>query len=123
MPSEDYPAHAYDLCLGSTFSANAWASAATKANTFIEKLNLTEKAGIVTGSSGSCIGNTVAIERLGFPGLCISDGPTAVNRADLVSIFPTGISTAASWDRDLIYQRGFALGSEFKDKGSHVGLG
>lgn len=112
-----------DFEKGSTFSASAWSSAATKANTFIAKLNLTEKASIVTGSSGSCIGNIAAIERLGFPGLCISDGPTAVNRADLVSIFPAGISTAASWDRELMYRRGFALGSEFKDKGAHVGLG
>jgi beta-glucosidase len=96
-----------------------------KANAFIAQLNLTEKAGMVTGSAagGSCIGNIAAIQRLNFSGLCLSDGPTAVNRADLVSIFPAGITTAASWDRELMYERGFALGSEFRDKGTHVGLG
>jgi beta-glucosidase len=80
---------------------------------------------MVTGTSltGSCVGNIAPIERLGFLGICISDGPTAVNRYDLVSVFPAGMTTAASWDRDLMYQRGFYLGAEFKAKGSHVGLG
>lgn len=52
----------------------------------------------------------------------MADGPTAYNRADLVSVFPAGLTAAASWDEDLIYQRALALGSEFRDKGSHVGL-
>jgi beta-glucosidase len=78
---------------------------------------------MVTGDNGPCIGNIAPIERLGFSGICMSDGPTAFNRADLVSIFPAGLTAAASWDRDLIYQRALALGSEFKAKGSHVGLG
>jgi len=51
------------------------------------------------------------------------DGPTALNRVDLVSIFPSGITAAASWDKDLIYGRANALGNEFRDKGVHVLLG
>jgi beta-glucosidase len=80
---------------------------------------------MVTGSSasGPCIGNIVPIARIGFPGLCISDGPTAVNRMDFVSIFPAGLTVAVSWDTDLMYQRGFSVGSEFRDKGVHIGLG
>ncbi|KFZ08204.1 hypothetical protein V502_09489 [Pseudogymnoascus sp. VKM F-4520 (FW-2644)] len=77
---------------------------------------------MVTGGDGPCIGNIVPIERLGFSGICMADGPTAYNRADLVSVFPAGLTAAASWDKDLIYQRALALGSEFRDKGSHVGL-
>lgn len=93
-----------------------------KANAFIARLNLTEKANMVTGGDGPCIGNIVPIDRLGFSGICMADGPTAYNRADLVSVFPAGLTAAASWDKDLIYQRALALGSEFRDKGSHVGL-
>jgi len=78
---------------------------------------------MVTGGSGNCIGNVRAIPSLGFSGICSMDGPTALNRADLVSIFPSGLTTAASWDRDLIYERGYSLGSEFRDKGVHVLLG
>ncbi|KAF4630304.1 hypothetical protein G7Y89_g7831 [Cudoniella acicularis] len=108
--------------VSATYSTS-WASAISQANNFVNQLNLTEKVGIVTGGSGFCIGNIAAIPRVGFTGICLSDGPTAVNRMDLVSIFPAGLTIAASWDKDLMYQRGFALGSEFKAKGSHVGLG
>ncbi|PMD28781.1 glycoside hydrolase family 3 protein [Hyaloscypha variabilis F] len=102
-----------------------WQAASQKALAFVAQLNLTEKASMVTGTSlsGACVGNIAAIERLGFSGICVSDGPTAVNRYDLVSVFPAGIAAAASWDRDLMYQRGLLLGAEFKAKGTHVGLG
>ncbi|KAH8812633.1 beta-glucosidase [Xylogone sp. PMI_703] len=101
-----------------------WATAQQKADAFLAKLNLTEKVGITTGTgNGPCIGNIAPIERIGFAGLCMSDGPAAVNRQDLVSIFPAGLTAAASWDRDLMYQRGTYLGAEFKAKGSHIGLG
>lgn len=60
---------------------------------------------------------------MGFRGLCLLDGPNAVNRADLVSIFPSGMSAAASWDRQALLQRGIAFAEEFKGKGGHVILG
>jgi beta-glucosidase len=53
----------------------------------------------------------------------MSDGPTSINRQDLITVFPAGLTVAATWDKDLTYQRGYALGAEFKAKGSHVGLG
>lgn len=101
-----------------------WESASKKAAAFVAELDLAEKAGIVTGNiSGSCDGNINPIERVGFPGLCLSDGPLGVRPADLVSVFPAGLTAAASWDRDLIYQRAVFLGSEFREKGAHVMLG
>ncbi|GKT61763.1 beta-glucosidase 2 [Colletotrichum tofieldiae] len=104
-----------------------WDAAVSKATAFVAQLNLTEKTQMVTGKlgleAGGCIGNIVPIERVGFPGLCLLDGPTALDRADLVSVFPAGLTTAASWDKKLIYLRGKALGEEFHDKGVHVGLG
>lgn len=78
---------------------------------------------MVTGTSGPCIGYITPIPELGFGGICSMDGPTALNRVDLVSIFPSGITAAASWDKDLIYGRANALGNEFRDKGVHVLLG
>ncbi|WQF85900.1 Putative glycoside hydrolase, family 3, glycoside hydrolase family 3 domain, immunoglobulin [Colletotrichum destructivum] len=102
-------------------------AAVSKAAAFVARLNLTEKTRMVTGrlglEAGGCIGNIAPVERVGFPGLCLLDGPTALDRADLVSVFPAGLTTAASWDKELIYQRGRALGDEFRDKGVHVGLG
>ena len=50
------------------------------------------------------------------------DGPATVGRNELVSVFPAGVTTAATWDRALILERAQALGSEVKGKGGHVSL-
>jgi beta-glucosidase-like glycosyl hydrolase len=46
-----------------------------------------------------------------------------IGRADGVTVFPSGITVAATWDSDLMYERAVAIGGEFRDKGSHVHLG
>ncbi|KAJ5311995.1 hypothetical protein PENANT_c022G05922 [Penicillium antarcticum] len=104
--------------------ATKWAAATARANHLIAKLNLTEKASMVTGTAnGQCIGNIASIERVGFGGLCLSDGPQGLHLADLASVFPSGLTAAATWDRDLIARRGAAMGAEFRGKGANVMLG
>ena len=110
------------------FQANAtgvggWEGALVKAKSFVSQLTLEEKSGMVTGTPGPCIGNIVAIPRLNFSGLCLQDGPLAIRIVDYASVFPAGVSAAASFDRELIHQRGVALGAEFKGKGAHIALG
>ncbi|KAG4033525.1 hypothetical protein MFRU_004g00330 [Monilinia fructicola] len=100
-----------------------WEDALVKANAFISNLTLEEKAFLLTGANGPCVGNIAPIPRVGFKGLCFQDGPIAVRQANLVSAFPAGLTTAASWDRSLIKTRGEYLGAEFRDKGAHVYLG
>lgn len=78
---------------------------------------------MVTGYPGPCVGNILAIPRLNFPGLCLQDGPLAIRVADYASVFAAGVSVAASWDRTLMYQRGLAMGEEFRGKGAHIFLG
>ncbi|EPE28271.1 (Trans)glycosidase [Glarea lozoyensis ATCC 20868] len=108
-------------------SVEEWNEAESKAHAFVAQLILTEKVTMVTGTlldvGTGCIGRIRPVSRLGFPGLCLLDGPNAINRAHLVSTFPSGITVAASWDRELMYERGLAMGSEFKAKGAHVILG
>ena len=84
---------------------------------------MTEKAYLVTGVTGPCVGSIAPIPRLGFGGLCLQDGPLAIRVADYASVFPAGITVAASWDKDLIYQRGVAMAEEFRGKGAHIALG
>ncbi|KAH0137050.1 hypothetical protein KCU67_g15875, partial [Aureobasidium melanogenum] len=43
-----------------------WETALAQAEAFLANLTLEEKAGLVTGSSGPCVGNIAPIERLGF---------------------------------------------------------
>jgi beta-glucosidase len=77
---------------------------------------------MVTGQAGPCVGNIVAIPRLNFSGLCLHDGPMAIRVADFASVFSAGVSAGATWDRDIMYERGHAMGAEFKGKGAHVAL-
>jgi len=78
---------------------------------------------MVTGQAGPCVGNIVAVPRLNFSGLCLQDGPLAIRVADYASVFSAGVSAGATWDKDLMYERGLAMGREFKAKGAHVALG
>jgi beta-glucosidase len=70
-----------------------------------------------------CSRNVGAIPRLGFPSLCMQDSPLGIRFADYSSAFPAGGTVAASWDRDVWYQRGHDMGSEHRDKGVDVQLG
>lgn len=85
--------------------------------TLEEKLNLTY------GHVGQCVGNTGSIARLGVPALCFSDAPDGIRGNEFVSAFPAGIHVAATWDRDLMYKYGRALGDEYRGKGINVALG
>ncbi|OTB07148.1 glycoside hydrolase family 3 protein [Hypoxylon sp. CI-4A] len=115
------------LASASSQSMISWDEALEKASEFVANLTFTEKIGIVSGGYVSpglaCVGSIGPIPRLGFNGICFSDGPTGVARSDGVSVFPSGITAAATWDRELMYKRAVAMGQEFRDKGAHVLLG
>lgn len=51
------------------------------------------------------------------------DAPLGIRGSDYNSAFPSGQTAAATWDRGLIYRRGFAIGKEAKGKGVDVLLG
>ena len=48
-----------------------------------------------TGSASRCVGSIATAGD--FPGLCLQDGPLGVRLADLTTVFPTGINTAATY--------------------------
>ncbi|KAK2627380.1 hypothetical protein QTJ16_003346 [Diplocarpon rosae] len=105
-----------------TTGLGGWGEALAKARDFVSRLTLDEKAIMVTGQPGPCIGNILPIPRLGFPGLCLQDGPLAIRTVDYASVFPAGVTTAASFDRRLMYERGVAMGAEFRAKGATIAL-
>ncbi|KAK1476157.1 glycosyl hydrolase family 3 N terminal domain-containing protein [Colletotrichum cuscutae] len=104
-----------------------WDTAVSKANAILAELTLEEKTAVGTGANPltglGCIGSIGAIPRLNFSGICYSDGSSGVNRADLTSVFPAGLTAAATWDADLMYRRAVAIGEEFRAKGMHACLG
>lgn len=83
-------------------------------------MNLTTGTG---WQSDRCVGQTGSIPRLGFRSLCLQDSPVGVRDTDFNSVFPAGVNVAATFDRDLAYARGQAMGAEHRDKGVDMQLG
>lgn len=83
-------------------------------NTIIEiikEMSLEEKARLLSGSESM---STMAIERVGIPALKMADGPHGI-RGDADknhTSFPNLCCLGASWDVDMAYKMGEALGNE-----------
>lgn len=76
-----------------------------------------------TSTTNGCSGNIPAIERLGFPGMCVNDAGNGLRGTDGTNGYPSGIHTGATWNRDLALQRAQFMGAEFKRKGVNMILG
>ncbi|KAI9035723.1 hypothetical protein KD926_002944, partial [Aspergillus affinis] len=113
--------------LNHTPAANAtglkWEHAFDKATSFVSQLTLEEKVGLVSGTEGPCVGNIIPIPRLNFTGLCIQNGPMALEQGTYVSVFPAGVTIAATWDKRIAYERGNQHAAEFRAKRSQIILG
>ncbi|CAF1082617.1 unnamed protein product [Rotaria magnacalcarata] len=104
--------------------SRTWDEAITMAKSFVAQLTLEEKCNMTAGVKGACVGNVLPISRLNFTGLCFQDAPSGVgDSVQRSTAFPPGIQIAASWDRDLFFQRAVAIGKEFYGKGVHFALG
>lgn len=96
----------------------------------LQQLSLEEKAALCTGATPW---QTVAVERLGLAPITVADGPHGVRLSkDLTALiseshaatcFPVAVALAASWDRELLYEMGQALGVEAAALGVDVLLG
>jgi len=103
-----------------------------KINKLISEMTLEEKASFCSGLN---FWYMKGLDRLGVPSLMVSDGPHGLRKqagdADHLGItnsvpatcFPPASSLAATWDRDLIYQVGVALGEECRQEKVGVILG
>ncbi|KAI5293455.1 hypothetical protein KEM52_005520 [Ascosphaera acerosa] len=103
-----------------------WAEAYEKAKAFVSQLTLAERVNLTTGTGwemDSCVGQIGSIDRVGFAGLCLQDSPLGIRFGDYVSSFPAGVNVAATFSKQLAYERGRAMGEEFRDKGIDVQLG
>ncbi|KAH6618742.1 glycoside hydrolase superfamily [Boeremia exigua] len=104
----------------------AWEESYKKAAELVRQMTLVEKINITTGTGWSmdmCVGNNGAVPRLKFPQLCLQDGPLGIRFADNITAFPAGVTVGATWNKDLMYQRGKAHGEEARLKGVNVLLG
>lgn len=98
----------------------------------VSQLTLEEKAGLCSGQD---FWHLKAIQRLGIPGVMVSDGPHGLrkqdDKADHLGIndsikavcFPAACATASSFDTALLEQMGAALGEECRAENVSVLLG
>lgn len=104
----------------------------TEIRKLIAQMTLEEKAGLCSGLD---FWNTKGIERLGIPSVMVTDGPHGLRKqqgsADHLGLndsvpatcFPSAAGLASSWDRDLIFRVGEALGTECQVENVAVLLG
>lgn len=114
----------YPAPLGGTVST--WAASYKKAHKMVQQMSLVEKVNITTGTGWAmdfCVGTTGAVDRVGFPALCLQDGPLGIRFADHADSFPAGITVGSTWSRDLMRRRGEEHAREAKLKGVNVLLG
>lgn len=103
-----------------------WSESYKKAEALVRKMTLPEKVNITTGTGwqmGLAVGNSAPAVHVGFPALAYHDGPLGLRFADNATAFPAGITVGATWNKDLMYRRGKAHGSEARLKGINVLLG
>ena len=98
----------------------------------ITQMTLEEKASLCSGLNFWYL---KGIERLGIPSIMVTDGPhglrkqagssdhIGLNESVPATCFPTASALAASWNRDLVYQVGEALGEECHEEKVGVILG
>ncbi len=98
----------------------------------IPQMTLEEKASLCSGMNFWYL---KGVERLGIPSIMVTDGPHGLRKqagdADHVGLnesvpatcFPTASALAATWNRDLIFQVGEALGEECRQEKVGVILG
>lgn len=89
----------------------------------LEKMTLEEKASLCSGFD---YWHTAAVNHVGVPSIMLTDGPHGIRKRveekskdEKMSLkgvpaicYPTACATACSWDPDLIYKMGEALGDE-----------
>ena len=103
-----------------------------KIKELVSSLTLEEKAGLTSGKDNWF---TKAVERLNIPAVRTSDGPHGLRtqKGEVNSLaedatvkavcFPAACATAASFDRELVWRMGEALGKECQALGVDVLLG
>jgi beta-glucosidase len=103
-----------------------WAAAYAKAKIVVANMTLAEKVNLTSGIGymmGPCVGNTGSAPRFGIPSLCLQDGALGIASTDGITAFNPGISVGATFNKQLMYDRGHAMGEEARGKGVNILLG
>lgn len=96
-------------------------NAELRAKELVCKMTLKEKIDYISGETSFSLR---AIPRLGIPRILLADGPQGIrNHAPHSTLYPSGILTAATWDRSLARLVGEGLGLDARARGVGILLG
>ena len=74
-----------------------------------------------TLTAGVDLWHTAGVDRIGLPGLGVTDGPSGARGSEFTgsasTSLPCGTALAATWNRELIGRVGRLLGDEARDRG------
>ena len=102
-----------------------------KNSELINKMTLEEKVALCSGKDGWYL---KGVERLGVPEIMLTDGPHGLRKANPegkfklensvpATCFPPAVTSACSWNPELLYEMGVALGEECLQEKVSVILG
>ena len=98
----------------------------------IDKMKLEDKVALCSGAG---FWSTKKYDEYGIPSIWMNDGPhglrkqadeedhLGISKSRPSTCFPAACATSSSWDRDLIYEMGIALGNECLQEQSNILLG
>lgn len=92
-----------------------------RAAALVAQMTLEEKCDYVGGSKDGFY--IRPIDRLGIPLIRMADGPQGVRNNTKSTLFACGVAAAASWNEDVVYEMGVALGQDSRARGVHILLG
>ncbi len=92
-----------------------------RATGLVSRMTLREKIDCISGYKDEF--HLRPIKRLGIPEIRLADGPQGVRNNTRSTLFACGVAAAASWDEDLAYKMGVALGQDSRARGVHILLG
>ena len=92
-----------------------------RAAALVAQMTIEEKCDYVGGSKDGFY--IRPIERLGIPLIRMADGPQGVRNNTKSTLFACGVAAAASWNEDVVYEMGVALGQDSRARGVHILLG
>ena len=92
-----------------------------RAKEIVAKMTLKEKLRYISGYTGGF--SICPVPRLGLPEVFMADGPQGIRNNTKSTMYPSGILSAATWNRDLNYRLGRGLGQDAKARGVGILLG
>jgi len=96
-----------------------------RVDALLSRLSLDEKIDLLGGQPDATQGgNTYGNAQAGIPPLKMADASLGLHWwTDRSTTYPATIALAATWDRDLAYRMGAALGRDARARGIHIVLG